>query len=123
MNEPQATKPVNAYWIYTYPIPYYEPVYYAGDYLGSVREDDVVSAAIVVAETRGKAKSQFQSHFSRDGVEYMDIEAAYVLAKDVDYEPGVMDNCPYPPHSHPLWALVADRFWPEYDADDLEAQS
>jgi hypothetical protein len=130
MNE-LASNPVNAYWIYTYELPCSTPVYYGGDYLGSVQEDDTVYAMIVIAESRGKAKSRFIHHvndiWGSGTVGYMDIQSAVVLKKDVPYLPGIIDECPEIPHKHPLWKLVADRFWPNYNPAqveaDMEAQS
>jgi hypothetical protein len=123
MND-KTSNQVNAYWIYTYELPSSTPVYYGGDYLGSVKEDDIVYAMIVVAETRGKAKSLFVRYINdiwgSGTIEYMDIQSAVILAKDVPYPIGVVEDCPEIPHKHPLWKLVAERFWPNYDPVQVE---
>jgi hypothetical protein len=120
-------KPLNAYWIYTKDLPSYEPVYHTGDYVGSARVDDVVYAHIVIAESRGQAKSQFvacvNGFWGNGTVEYLDIESVRVLAKGVDYPIGVIEDCPYPPSKHPLWTLVAGRFWSGFDTEGHEVQS
>jgi hypothetical protein len=123
-DKPQTSSQVNAYWIYTYELPNSTPVYYGGDYLGRVQEDDIVYAMIVVAETRGKAKSIFVRHINAiwgsGTIEYMDIKSAFVLVKDAPYPVGVADDCPEVPHQHPLWKLVAERFWSNYDPVQVE---
>lgn len=114
---------MNAYWTYTRSLPAYESVYYGGDYLGSVYADDVVYASIVIAETRGQAKSLFLSHYRDLGYmtanfEYVDVAAAYVIEKDVDHPGGVYDDCPEYPHLDPLWNRVMSHFWSEKSVND-----
>lgn len=114
---------MNAYWIESCPMPYYEPVHYGGDYLGSVREDDVIEAAIVIAETRGQAKSLFfaYAHKNNNLIEWTDIATVRILTHEAsDYEPGIIDDCPEIPHQHPLWKIVSERFWPDYDPTYIE---
>jgi len=119
MNDKPATKTVNAYWIYTRKLPSATLVPYQEGY-AACPEDDIVHAMIVIAESRGKAKYRFIRHINGIGyyytkVEYMDIKSACILAKDIDYSVGVIDDCPEIPHKHPLWKLVSERFWPDYD--------
>lgn len=94
----------NAYWIESFEYRDWDNPPY----------DDVIDAAMVYAETRGKAKALFIKHFD---LEWVEIAHVAIIAKNVDRY-GIDSYGPEYQHLDSVWWALATKFWTPEQMDN-----